>query len=179
MVNSTDCRVCGSSKLPFYLFLGHSGMMRLLRFSVKVSLTLNNASEATSLFIYKVYFAAVFPLFIASFQQLSIEGVVVWILFTTNTLTPSIVQKWLLIVNVFSHLTSANFEHSLSIHDHFIWKWFLFWLKPSRFRCFCQQHFWILQSILYVHNTTTQKVTQILFGLCYSFTPVAGNEVAC
>ena len=77
MVNSTDCRVCGSSKLPFYLFLGHSGMMRLLRFSVKVSLTLNNASEATSLFIYKVYFAAVFPLFIASFQQLSIEGVVV------------------------------------------------------------------------------------------------------
>ena len=67
--------------------------MRLLRFSVKVSLTLNNASEATSLFIYKVYFAAIFPLFIASFQKLSIEGVLVWILFNANALMPSTVKK--------------------------------------------------------------------------------------
>ena len=93
MVNPTNCRVCRFNLLYYHLLvLEHSGIMRLLRFSVKVSLTLNNASEATSLFIYKVYFATVFPLFIASFWKLSIEGVVVWILLSTNTLTPSIVR---------------------------------------------------------------------------------------
>ena len=97
MVNHSNCRVCRFNLLYYHLLLlEHSGIMRLLRFSVKVSLTLNNASEATSLFIYKVYFATVFPLFIASFWKLSIEGVVVWILLSTNTLTPSIVRKWLL-----------------------------------------------------------------------------------